>query len=245
MTGLGQTVGQRVRVARMARGCGVNELDRLIGSKQGYVSRLESSDREPRADTLRKLAQALGVSVEWLATGEGTIDGAGVTVPPPSPSAPSLNPTPEPGSVVVYDDDDPYPNRSRAIALLGHNLDPRARAVLLSYRFRSGGGHDEDLPLDLWLDEAKNLQRQVRRLDREFAAIEREGGPAGGGGGDDDDDPTGWSPLPDAPAAEAPERLHDARVRRKRPAPAEPAAHAPFASALVGARRGASAPKKR
>ncbi|HEU4410181.1 MAG TPA: helix-turn-helix transcriptional regulator, partial [Polyangiaceae bacterium] len=153
MTTPGQTVGQRVRLARTARGRGVNELDRLIGSKQGYVSRLESSDREPRADTLRKLAQALGVSLEWLATGEGTMAGGGATAPVPAPTlaaaaASAVNPTP-PGPVVVYDDDDPYPNRSRALALLGHNLDPRARAVLLSYRFRSGGGRDDDLPLEL------------------------------------------------------------------------------------------------
>ena len=214
MTTLGQTVGQRVRLARTARGYGVNELDRLLGSKQGYVSRLEGSEREPRADTLRKLAQALGVSVEWLATGEGTMEGAaggaGVFVPAPPPT----NPTPVPTSVVEYDDDDPYPNRSRALALLGHNLDPRARAVLLSYRFRSGGGHDEDLPLELWLEEAKNLQRQVRRLDREFAAIELEGSAPG-----DAEESTGWTPIPAAsppdPAAPEPppERLHHARVR--------------------------------
>lgn len=199
MTGFEQTVGQRVRLARTARGRGVNELDRLLGSKQGYVSRLESSDREPRADTLRKLAQALGVSLEWLATGEGTMEGASggavPSVPAPPPAPPSASTTPVPGSVVVYDDDDPYPNRSRAIALLGHNLDARARTVLLSYRFRSGGGRDEDLPLELWLDEAKNLQRQVRRLDREFAAIEREGKVTSEG-----DELTGWTPLPAPPA---------------------------------------------
>ncbi len=236
MTAPGQTVGQRVRLARSARGRGVNELDRLIGSKQGYVSRLESSEREPRADTLRKLAQALQVSLEWLATGEGSMEGGATTaVPAPPPAPPSGGATPVPGSVVVYDDEDPYPNRSRALALLGHNLDPRARAVLLSYRFRSGGGRDEDLPLELWLDEAKNLQRQVRRLDREFAAIEREGG-----AGTEVDEATGWTPIPEAPGAGAsPERLHDARARRPKRAlaapgapgapgaPAEPAAAAP------------------
>jgi transcriptional regulator with XRE-family HTH domain len=216
MTTPGQTVGQRVRLARTARGYGVNELDRLIGVPQGYVSRLEGSDREPRADSLRKLAQALGVGVEWLATGEGEMGVAGAAQPAPAQPTP-VQPTPTPGAEVVYDDgEDPYPNRSRAIALLGRNLDPRARAVLLSYRFRSGGGHDEDLSLELWLGEAKNLQRQVRRLDREFAAIEREE-QAGEGA----DEPTGWTPIPSADEP-PPERLHHARARRRRLASAGP-----------------------
>jgi hypothetical protein len=108
---------------------------------------------------------------------------------------------------------------------------------LLSYRFRSGGGRDEDLSLELWLDEAKNLQRQVRRLDREFAAIELEGrAPAGGA-----PESTGWTPLPVAPPpagdapAPPPERLHHARVRHRDKR--TPAALSPTPGAL-----GAAAP---
>lgn len=65
-----RTVGARVRAARELRGLGYNELDRAIGKQPGYTSRLESSNRAPRADTLERLAAVLRVRIEYLVRGE-------------------------------------------------------------------------------------------------------------------------------------------------------------------------------
>lgn len=53
------------------RDIGFGELDRALGYSEGYTSRLVSTRRRPRADTLLKLADALQVDLAWLTTGKG------------------------------------------------------------------------------------------------------------------------------------------------------------------------------
>lgn len=71
------TVKDRVRVAREARGWSKNELEKRAQVAVGYVSRLESGERGGKrgitGSTLEKLATALGVSAEWLRSGEGSM----------------------------------------------------------------------------------------------------------------------------------------------------------------------------
>lgn len=46
------------------------ELDRLAEMTEGHTSLLESVVVNVRTDTLAKLARVLGVSIDWLVTGE-------------------------------------------------------------------------------------------------------------------------------------------------------------------------------
>lgn len=61
----------RLRAAREGRGLSQGELGRLAGVAQMSVSKWERGASEPSISQATALARALGVGVEWLATGEG------------------------------------------------------------------------------------------------------------------------------------------------------------------------------
>lgn len=66
-------VAERLKHAReLVDGLGQRELDRLSTLGMGHVSMIESG-RRPNIEgaTAVKLARVLGVSVDWLLTGEG------------------------------------------------------------------------------------------------------------------------------------------------------------------------------
>jgi ribosome-binding protein aMBF1 (putative translation factor) len=64
-----QTLGQRIRAAREA--CGVSQVvvAEAAGISQGYLSQLEQDEREPALSIAVRLAQALGISLDELASG--------------------------------------------------------------------------------------------------------------------------------------------------------------------------------
>lgn len=67
-----ETVGDRIRTARLAANLGNNELDKAIGRSSGFTSRLETGARTaPRTEALKAIAEATKVSFEWLAFGKG------------------------------------------------------------------------------------------------------------------------------------------------------------------------------
>src|SRR5690348_5679491 len=55
------TIGARVREARQRRGMSRADLARAAGLSGGAVSRIESGERSPGAETLARLARALSV----------------------------------------------------------------------------------------------------------------------------------------------------------------------------------------
>src|SRR5436190_5520924 len=61
-------VGARVKRLRVARGFSQRDLS-SPGVSYAYISRIEAGARTPSVKALRKLAQKLGVSVEYLETG--------------------------------------------------------------------------------------------------------------------------------------------------------------------------------
>src|SRR6478736_799576 len=63
----------RLAEAMETRGVSGGELARRAGFTSQYVNSLRSGDRGARLplETARKLAHALGVSVDWLTKGEG------------------------------------------------------------------------------------------------------------------------------------------------------------------------------
>jgi transcriptional regulator with XRE-family HTH domain len=66
----GEILCDRLRRLRKARVLTVRELSEESGVHYVTISRAENNpDYIPRPGTLRKLARALGVSVEYLATG--------------------------------------------------------------------------------------------------------------------------------------------------------------------------------
>ena len=137
-----------------ARGLSGGELARRAGFTSQYVNSLRAGERGGRLplDTARKLAHALGVSVDWLTKGDGprerlsdvfVVGASGQTTPfrPPSPS-------------------DIYPSRAEAIALLAKVVEPEVIEALRTVVPESEG----DPGREFWIAYAKDLARDLRRI---------------------------------------------------------------------------------
>src|SRR2546421_7427372 len=68
-----ETVGARLKRLRLLRGLSQRDLW-SPGVSYAYISRIEAGARTPSVKALRKLAQKLGVSVEYLETGRDIRD---------------------------------------------------------------------------------------------------------------------------------------------------------------------------
>ncbi|MCB2261437.1 MAG: helix-turn-helix domain-containing protein [Candidatus Thiosymbion ectosymbiont of Robbea hypermnestra] len=65
------TLGSRVTDARDRAGFSQAELAKRVGVTPGAINKIESGETKgAKPETLAALARALGVSMEWLATGE-------------------------------------------------------------------------------------------------------------------------------------------------------------------------------
>ena len=62
-----QTLGQRIRAAREA--LGESQVNLAAGISQGYLSQLETDEREPTLSIAARLANALNISLDELASG--------------------------------------------------------------------------------------------------------------------------------------------------------------------------------
>lgn len=65
----GETIGQRLRRLREERGLTQRQLS-AKGASSAYISRIELEQRSPSMKALRLLAPKLGVSPEYLETGQ-------------------------------------------------------------------------------------------------------------------------------------------------------------------------------
>jgi ribosome-binding protein aMBF1 (putative translation factor) len=63
------TLGQRIRTAREQLGQSQVNLAAAAGISQGYLSQLEQDEREPPLSVAARLARALGISLDKLASG--------------------------------------------------------------------------------------------------------------------------------------------------------------------------------
>ncbi len=61
-----EILGERIRVARDARGMSQAELAEEIQSNQRVISQIEKGKTDMKMSTLRRIAAALRVSVDWL-----------------------------------------------------------------------------------------------------------------------------------------------------------------------------------
>lgn len=65
-------VGDRIRKARKLRGLTGSQLGELLGVKHSVISQWETGARKnPRTDSIQRIASALDISLEWLLTGSG------------------------------------------------------------------------------------------------------------------------------------------------------------------------------
>ena len=66
-------LSERLRWVREKAGLSTKGLDAVAGLTKGHTSAIERRERlDPSMSTLRKLAAALGVSLDWLILGRGT-----------------------------------------------------------------------------------------------------------------------------------------------------------------------------
>lgn len=67
MDGAQNSLGDRIKAAREARGLRQDQSAELAGLSQAYWSRVETGDKkDPRVSTIVKIAKALGVRVSTL-----------------------------------------------------------------------------------------------------------------------------------------------------------------------------------
>ena len=64
--GMSQGIGARIAAARKERGLSQGQLAHKSGIAQAHVSHFECGTRAPRIDNLLKLADALGVTTDFL-----------------------------------------------------------------------------------------------------------------------------------------------------------------------------------
>ena len=69
---MGQAGKVGPRLARLRRETGMSQraLGDLSGVSFGYIARIEKGERSPSVETIRQLAEALGVSAYYLETGD-------------------------------------------------------------------------------------------------------------------------------------------------------------------------------
>lgn len=145
----------RLSEAMEARNLSGGELARRAGFTSQYMNSLRAGDRGARIplDTARKIAAALGVSVDWLVKGEGPRERlSDVFVVGADGGAPGAMRPPAPSDI--------YPSRGEAIALLAKVVEPE---VIEALRMVVPEG-DGDPGREFWIDYAKDLAKDLRRI---------------------------------------------------------------------------------
>jgi transcriptional regulator with XRE-family HTH domain len=64
-----ERLGDRLRTQRLACGFSQSDLAQLIGTNKHAISRYENHRNTPSLPTLRRLADALAVTIGWLTEG--------------------------------------------------------------------------------------------------------------------------------------------------------------------------------
>ncbi len=76
-------VGTRIRAARKGARLTQVELAKALGVEQAFLSKLELGKSDPRASALATIAEACGVTTDWLLFGRGD----GPPMPEPAEAA--------------------------------------------------------------------------------------------------------------------------------------------------------------
>lgn len=158
-----KTLGERVKVARLAANLSAKKLEEQAGLSPGIVSRIESGERGKRLSgaTIEKLAAALGVSSSYITTGtelpEGARAGIRTAASPPLESLPGYSDA----EVVVARLEPDVPleifrqARQARFALPPERVTPAYLRALV--RFLSG---------DEWVDETQGISEKIAKKNR-------------------------------------------------------------------------------
>ncbi len=141
----------RLGEAMEARGLSGGELGRRAGFTAQYINSLRTKERGARLphDTAKRIAAALGVSVEWLVQGTGPRERLSDVYPV------YQGDPPESGYV------DRFPSRVQAIALLATTVAPE---VILALRAVVPDPADKDPGRTFWIDTARQLAKDLARI---------------------------------------------------------------------------------
>jgi len=144
---------ERLSEAMEVRGLSGSELARRTGFTSQYINSMRSKDRGARLplDTARRLSAALGVSVEWLPSGMGPRERLSDVYP----VYVAADAAPDSGAF------ERYPSRAEAIALLSTTAAPE---VLAALRAVVPEDPDDDPGREFWIEYAKKLARDLRRI---------------------------------------------------------------------------------
>ncbi len=147
----------RLAEAMQVRGLSGGELARRTGFTSQYMNSLRNKERGARLplDTARRVAHALAVSVEWLINGTGPRERLSDVYPVYREPEAQLS--------------ERYPSRAEAIALLETTVAPEVIAAL---RASAPESPDTDPGRDYWIERARELVRDLRRIhtDPELSA---------------------------------------------------------------------------
>ena len=153
---------ERLVEAIDARGISGGELGRRSGFTAQYINSLRSKERGARLplDTARRLASALGVSVEWLTSGTGPRERLSDVYPIYVEGAPPDSAASQPGSQ-GSPRPDRYPGRAEAVALLSTTVEPEVIAAL---RAVVPEDPENDPGRERWIAYARDLARDLRTI---------------------------------------------------------------------------------
>lgn len=168
-TQMSSDLGSRLELALRHRGLKQADLARILGLSTATVSRYVGGSRSRvDAGVIGQIADALGVSNDWLSRGKGAPNydpawrrPAPVGEPAPSEGAvgaAAWKVRPSTGVQTIY------PERHRALVLLRPHLDDRAREYLLSLE----GPPYEAWDLEMWIAEAERVRERLADLDAKW-----------------------------------------------------------------------------
>ncbi|RYE88918.1 MAG: XRE family transcriptional regulator [Myxococcales bacterium] len=150
---------ERLSEAMDTRGWSGGDLGRRTGFSAQYINSLRKKGRGARLplETAQKLAQALGVALDWLVRGEGPREATRLSDVYPVFASPEALP-------------DPFPSRTEVIALLGSSVEPEVIAALRAAQLPS----TRDPGRDFWVGYARDLVRALRsiRADPVFQGVD-------------------------------------------------------------------------
>lgn len=163
-----ETLGERLGRALVHAGMNQKEAEGAAGLSRGYLSRVLRGERNRvEAARLQALADACGVDLRWLSTGQGAmlapVDAPGLA--PPSRAAPVAprEPTENPFEAALGE-----AFRAGRFALA--DLDA-VRALLPEAALRLGREASLVQPALRWLDAARSLRREGRPVTVETFAL--------------------------------------------------------------------------
>lgn len=150
---MSETIGERLRRLRQERGMSQRDLH-SPGVSYAYISRIEAGARDPSVKALRKLAERLDVSVEYLESGRErtTTDDLFERLAEASENGAIVVTTTHEGGVMVR--------------FVRNGADRNAVADSLTEALRS---------VSDWLAEVQAIERERQDLDARYAEVEQKG----------------------------------------------------------------------